>query len=710
MSISRFIILTLSTAIVLFATQAQAVEYACFQTDTDSFPIKITDQTEKKLKQAKTKSAVLKKKNRIKVRLKAVKSLIRRIKKGNLSKTKQKKKVTRFRSKIINLKDKLSFLSRVLKLLRECRNGKISQYFPVIREYQQFSLAKGEKFSTNNDLTIRSLEAITINGEISGKTNYDGTGSSITLEALSGDITLANGAVVAAGDGENAATSTLVSELNDISTGAGMSGGNITFKAPQGELIVDPGATIHIGNGGDGADISISDSVIKNSTQTIELKNGGGDSGFLYIQAEGIKGLDIEKVSATLLDEQNQEVSINAWRLNSLSGITGGSGGEAGQFKVVESKGLLLRAQKVSRKGGTITVKGADGASALINPTKGQNAVFKANSRSGRGQDGISVRAFGGRGGDCYKRDVVDKLFLVFSKSCTPQPGGNAKATASSGTKGFNPAFEGGNGGSATAQGGCGGITPGVESSAIFASCGNAEAYAGKGGFGGGDCPNNVKDTGGMGGNGGKAKADASCSACFLGSKGNLRASATAQGGLAGPGGSGKVRGGAAGNFGVAIALGAAGKTSAIDGKPSSAGSVCSSCNVKSEQLLIGVSSCADLQTQEFVSGDGFGSCVNDSGACGMGSIQLSNDGTGNLLLSTASAGTLSFAANGNTADGPTGITLPAPLEGQCDCTLDCGSNAPTGGFIVKCECVGQGVIECFQDYLPTSCPSTCPN
>ena len=590
--------LALVVCTLLFPVVVIAQEFACLKTETASSPVVLSDSGETALDTAKTKKAAAKKLKSLKRKISVEKKKSKRLKKSKRGlKAKQKKKVNKriakSRTKIRRLKSQQQEQKNILQFLKDCKDGNVSSLFPQILDVQKFTVAANEVFDTGSDLTVRSAETIEIGGALVGES---GSGAEVKLIAESGDINIASGAMITAGNGSTGSNTvqtieyfieddnftTSLATLRVVDAEPGVAGGDISLIAESGSVSVGTGVALHLGNGGDGASISLksTNDVPSNGEEEVELENSGGDSGILRIKTNSVSGLN---------------GTLNADGFFELDGsepkLSGGIGGKGGSTTIGQSgeASILASSLAFSRRGRLRAkiipprlVKGAKGGSGIF--SGGDGGPIEVTGRNGKaGQGGQSVGATGGNGGNCQTSASIFG-FRPASPGCTGGDGGTATATGGKGGNQNKAGKNGGDGGSSKAVGG----TPGT--SAIGGGtpvCGDSIAVGGLAGKGGGKCPRQVSDAGGSGGQGGRATAD-STMACAAAQHGF----ATAVSGNGGNGGDGKSSAGAGGIAGLAEALGMSGSIERV-GTRGSDGARCNGGEVVIERVLTADEPCA---------------------------------------------------------------------------------------------------------------------
>lgn len=247
---------------------------------------------------------------------------------------------------------------------------------------------------------------------------------------------------------------------------------------------------------------------------------------------------------------------------NCTPGIArGGSGGEAGNFKMTAEESISIVNFQI------IPGSGGKGGNAL--------AIGKEGAGSCPGGDGGDAEATGGAGGKNKKElaaaGKVTGIASIRVGRVAGGKGGNATAQPGKGADGTGCNCSGGDGGSGKATGGAGGSATGdVPIDTIEAhggDGGNAEVYGAYGGNGG-NCP--LKASGGTGGKGGDASALAGNEGRGKTADGNPGIIKQQKGGDGGRGGDG-CGPGESGPGGIGAPLGkdgVAGKRVCPDGTP----------------------------------------------------------------------------------------------------------------------------------------------
>lgn len=325
----------------------------------------------------------------------------------------------------------------------------------------------------------------------------DGQPGGAVKMITSGNLSVLTGAMLIAGDGSSSIAGTTL--------GGGGNGGHVVLCA-GGHLMVE--GVIHVGDGGNGGDVNLTRAQSA-SYQTANVENGGGDSGFLYVNASTYDWPGLNTV----------DMSINPAGYGLLSG---GKGGDGGFVTIVDDLSDCFTA--------SITAKTRDWARGIQDNGTIVGIVarqrFAANGGHGwwvggaggsiqlalmcsyDGRDGNNWIAHAGRGGDVTRRQDTSPgcvAWPIVVEGAIGGMGGLAACVVTPGMLGDSGHPNGGNGGSAEAIGGNGG---------------NGEFFAGQvggaggmaqasGGFGGGgfsrDCEN--PGPGGNGGDGGHGEA-----------------------------------------------------------------------------------------------------------------------------------------------------------------------------------------------------------
>jgi len=575
------------------AQSQSSTQYACIQSDSTSFPVRIKDNSEKKLNVKKTRAKAKKRLKALKGRIRPLKKKIKRLVKKKNQTVSILNSIAKFELKLAAQEAKLTLLKNLLTLLKQCRNGQSSDLFPHIIETAKFEVLGGGSLVVQSDLVVRSEETVSIRGTLMAA---PGSGASIVLFSRSGDIEV-SGVISGADAGAGALTlrsrfSRVLSgpevkgvvTLQSVFGGSGSDGGSLVLLAPQGAIRIADGASLHIGNGGNGADMLLQSVESLATGQVIQLENSGGNSGALALNALEIQGLDVEQIS-----EDGQQV----WVLKSSKGVTGGRGGEPGKLSFAETpQALTARAVRERVKGRNrlatskrtlrvgsrfaVEVIGADGGIGFFSPGNGQSLEVTGGDGVAPGEGGYSVVVTGGNGGKCRLLSKVADLYLpavtfpTIVEVCKGGKGGDATARGGDGAKGSETdplRRTGGRGGFAEAHAGISGFGFLIWD----APCANATAQGGRGGDGSGDCPQLTVSVGGTGGSGGDARAEVlhNCDDDFPGN-------ATATGGSSGNGGAGSFQGGRPGPIpGTAESLFAAAPhaiVSLTDGLPGQVG------------------------------------------------------------------------------------------------------------------------------------------
>jgi hypothetical protein len=433
-------------------------------------------------------------------------------------------------------------------------------------------------------IIIRAGGNVNLSGALTGGNGASGfRGGDIGIISKNGNITITSYASLTAGSG---GAGTYVNN-GKIEGGAGGIGGTIYIITPNGTATIpDKAGLFRIGNGGRGADISINGNDLLTATIPTQMPNGGGSSGGFDIRAKTISGLayTTETTTTDIKDPVSGEVLIPAnttlMLLSSTTQFSGGEGADAGSLNygtdvegnstwpampawTVENREKIPAVRKaVSYSTGDINITGKDGGDGILGGGDGEDLAAEAS------EGYFSVNVIGGAGGSCAT--LYDKVFI----NCTPGRGGNARANGGKGKDAITPGIDGGAGGEANATGGDAGLKYYSLGVSTTGSPGQAWAYGGKGGVGGGSCPSNVVSSGGKGGKGGQAMAKSGRS--FIGGIVGFYGNVSAYGGDGGRGGDGSSESGTGGEGGFAVAL-TDGNYSSEHGVNGAAGSVCSS-------------------------------------------------------------------------------------------------------------------------------------
>ena len=383
-----------------------------------------------------------------------------------------------------------------------------------------FTVAVGETVSVVGDLTIRATGAVTIDGTLA--CGAESTGFGITIEA-EGDIVV-NGSVRACdgAPGENGGQVVIrstggnvtlgeASELTsgnggdgieDRTTGGrGAHGGDVELHAPAGTLSVADGSTIYIGNGGTGLSIEMNHDGLPEESYEIELENGGGNSGYFEMEASNIEGIEYQdRVAEEDYPPETDDPIIRAGEsyrvIMAEDHFEGGIGGDAGEFRLDEDVETPVGREAVSwvvpeekDDDHQVSVRGDEGGWGREVGGSGETVFLRGRSGRTPGENGQIAAAEGGRGGKCMKTTVW-RAMLMLSDTCRTGNGGSATAHGGNGAPSDGLDTLPGNGGSASADGG----EPGAyfwEEDWLVESCGqygNASAYGGNGGDGFGSC------------------------------------------------------------------------------------------------------------------------------------------------------------------------------------------------------------------------------
>ena len=488
-----------------------------------------------------------------------------------------------------------------------------------IMEVDEFTVESGDTVEVGDDLTIRSDGAVTLDGDLvagssagqsitieaGGPVTINGTirsgagaagqdGGALTIYAPGQTVTLGDGAKLQSGNGSGgvSTTSDLYRSLTDrtgVDASSGMSGGGIYIYAAT-LVVPETTGVIRLGNGGTGAAVTVEGEDLLTYEIPDDFGNGGGDSGFLYIEADEVIGLgyEVTVLEEDLLDEETGEIYAPTWTTLQLitpqdGQIAGGVGGNAGAiYYGLNADGESTWPEEAEEdvlsrdttKDGGFYLAGSVGGDSYSEGEGGTGAdVNMAESRY------TDTLARGGRGGNCggFVSAPYGGQVLVGNSRCTVGRGGHATAVGRNGADGEHPSGNGVDAGEAWAYGGTGGkkvmkLANGKFTFGIAGIGGNATAKGGNGGRGGGLCPGNVAAKGGNGGDGGFAEATA----------GNynqnvdvsLMGTAAAVGGQAGQSGDGLSEPGDAGSYGDSTTYGRAGCLT-IDGVTGPVGEVC---------------------------------------------------------------------------------------------------------------------------------------
>lgn len=410
------------------------------------------------------------------------------------------------------------------------------------------------------DITIDCIGNINISGIIqAGNSGDESSGGDIKITSALNGIQIEATSNIIAGDGANGTT-----------TGsAGKDGGSLALESPNGVITVAnvPGL-IHLGNGGNGTDISIPCPTYAAGELPEEFENLGGNSGGLRIVADRLEGLTNEKQVLTedLVNPVTDEVIYNAgetiWILEDTDQITGGTAGNSGRILYgVDENGqeveceeeAIQTAFRTNRGLYSDPIEGRNGAEGFKSGGNGQSIRVKSSNGvhgyydDGKGGSGQNVNAVGGNGGWCIRtRSAFESILNVIYRTCKPGDGGDAYAFSGNGGDATAPGVMGGDAGTAEAKGGNAGVYYLPGSGETVGKNGDAYAYGGTGGRGGGRCPDNVVDQGGLGGLGGYAIAEGG-KTIF---PGDTPGKDVARGGNGGSGGDGRYEAGNGGDGG----------------------------------------------------------------------------------------------------------------------------------------------------------------
>ena len=409
-------------------------------------------------------------------------------------------------------------------------------------EVSDFSVGVGETQQVSGDLTINASGSVDIAGKLmpsgatgqsititaEGDVNVSGSvvagngssgsgGGNLTIISTNGNIVITQGSSIVAGDGSTGQSTTSAKTITEkgtiilktISGGAGGTGGSITLTALNGDVtIADTEGIIRLGSGGDGATITVSGDDLLTTEAPDTLENAGGDSGDLTIEAGTFNGQAVGAGGAVDLTGTNFLVGGRGgnggdvfWGMDADGNSTWPDATTTAKFMAdAKQAGVNLQAAP-----STLIVPGTPGGDAYFQ-TPGTGASVRAAGQSATtpGAAGQSARAVGGDGGNCK------------TPICTQGGnGGSATARGGDGAPGKTPDGNGGDGGDANAEGGFRGF--GFVANGSSAS---ASAFGGAGGKGGGQCPDEVVDRGGIGGFGGEAFAFAKAGAAQTTAKG----------------------------------------------------------------------------------------------------------------------------------------------------------------------------------------------
>jgi hypothetical protein len=436
------------------------------------------------------------------------------------------------------------------------------------------------------NITIQAVGNITIAGELMFGVAVEGeNGGNLTLISESGDIVLLDTAKLASGNGGAGVTELEANgEMTIIKGGQGGHGGSLTLQALNGEVSIPavPGI-LHVGKGGEGATIAIHGEDLLITQVEEQLTNVGGNSGDLILMAETMNGAEFVAVTLTeelniLLSGTNLPLGSELYFPTDETLLSGGWAGNAGSLNYgMDDEGnstwpepeiiasslddvamepfwdqanvlaasanwvFSLLIQTENEVDSEKKVIGASGGNGLYGGD-GADVYPFGKSGSQPGEDGQSATAIAGKGGSG-----------IFGGGT----GGSAYARGGNGANGANPSGNGGAGGNAYATGGDSGVTyatdgdSGVDYLGVFrilSKGGYAKAFGGSGGNGGGACPENVTNQGGLGGPGGLAIANPG-----LGKV--TKPGSFALGGFGGNGGDGLYTPGNGGPFGLATMI-----------------------------------------------------------------------------------------------------------------------------------------------------------
>ena len=387
-------------------------------------------------------------------------------------------------------------------------------------------------------------------------------GGDVVIESTNGDIIIGETATIRAGDGVDG-----VLDSDGYSGGAGGDGGSVILRAPNGTISLPaaPGA-IHLGNGGTGA--GIVGEFDPNTAIPVTLVNAGGNSGLPQFDALMIDGIEPEEITLEedLIDPVTGEVlaeageTITLIRFDPDTGpLTGGSGGDAGEFEVnwaeSQEQGTAKRdgrsssafegsEEKVGNPGGMDFSPVDQARASERRDGKVPHREPRAKMPKPPGEKEVVVMSSVWQPSTCSFPALAFRVVVAW-----------ATASGGRGADGPDPSGDGGDGGAAEATGGeCGIALSHSDNATQGGDSGSASAYGGKGGSGGNACPTGDR-IGGNGGRGGDATAIG-----YTFSRCAPKFGPDASGGEGGNAGNGTAVTGVAGFGGDAHAMGERGK------------------------------------------------------------------------------------------------------------------------------------------------------